>query len=118
MARRRLGASPLVGTLAVGQPRADARGRGVAVQAGQGAADGGRRRHRETVGRLASGAQRGADHRRGIRGPLGGRGQAPILGPTASPGANTNVKYVAWPDLAAAFDPPLLVDPSVDDPRR
>jgi hypothetical protein len=72
--------SPLVGTLAVGQPGADARGQGVAVQAGQGAADGGLRRHRELVGRLALGAQRGPDHRRGIRGPLGDRGQGPGAG--------------------------------------
>jgi 3-phytase len=41
-----------------------------------------------------------------------------VAGPDGEPRANTNFKYVAWPDLAAAFDPPLLVDPSVGDPRR
>jgi hypothetical protein len=46
-------------------------------------------------------------------------GQRPAAGVRDRPGAaaNTNFKYVAWPDLAGAFDPPLLVDLSVGDPR-
>jgi hypothetical protein len=72
--------SPLVGTSRSASQAPTQAVKAMAVQAGQGAADGGRRRHREVVGRLGSGAQRGADHRRGIGGPPGDRGQGPGAG--------------------------------------
>jgi hypothetical protein len=48
--------------------------------AGQGAADGGLRRHPEALGRLASGAQRGADHRRAsaAHSAIAATGRAPV----------------------------------------
>jgi 3-phytase len=46
-----------------------------------------------------------------------GQNTPEVLGEDGEPRANTNFKYVAWPDLAAAFDPPLLVDPAAGDPR-
>jgi 3-phytase len=47
-----------------------------------------------------------------------GQNTPEVPGDDGQPRASTSFKYVAWPDLAGAFDPPLLVDPSVGDPRR
>jgi hypothetical protein len=64
-------------TLPVGQPGADRAGQGVGVQASKRPADGGLGRDGEAAGGLLAGAERGADRRGRIGGPLGDRGDRP-----------------------------------------
>jgi hypothetical protein len=78
--RDRPSTPPLVGAVAVGQPRADHLGQGLGLQAGQRAADGGLGGHDPGSGPITAGAKRHPDQLRGIRSPLGDHGHRSCAG--------------------------------------
>jgi hypothetical protein len=78
--------SALARTVTVGKPRADRGGQGLGVKPGEGPADRGFGRHHPAVGGIAAGAERGTDWLRGVRGPLGDRGDRPGAGQDRSGG--------------------------------